>query len=92
MIDARRGEIFVAGPRAVPPDDVELVAGTLCLGSGAVRYRATLERLGAEIPEDDDERHLPRAALHAALAGELGQVDDIEPVYVRLPDAELPRA
>ena len=65
---------------------------TLCLGSGAVRYRATLERMGAEIPDDGDGRHLPRAALHAALAGELGPVDDIEPVYVRLPDAELPRA
>lgn len=92
VIDARRGEVFVEGPRAVPPDDLDLAPGTLCLGSGAVRYRATLERLGAEVPEDDDERHLPRAVLHAALAGALGSVEDIEPVYVRLPDAELPRA
>jgi len=92
VIDARRGEVFVEGPRAVSPDDLELAPGRLCLGSGAVRYRATLERMGAEVPEDRDGRHLPRAALHAALAGELGPVDDIEPVYVRLPDAELPRA
>ena len=92
VIDARRGEVFVEGPRVVSPDDLELAPGTLCLGSGAVRYRATLERMGAEIPDDGDGRHLPRAALHAALAGELGPVDDIEPVYVRLPDAELPRA
>ena len=92
VIDARRGEVFVDGPRAVSPDDLELSSGTLCLGSGAVRYRATLERLGAEIPDDDDERHLPRAALHAALAREFGPVDDVEPVYVRLPDAELPHA
>jgi tRNA threonylcarbamoyladenosine biosynthesis protein TsaB len=92
VIDARRGEVFVDGPRAVSPDELELAPGTLCLGSGAVRYRATLERLGVEIPRDDDERHLPRAALHAALAGELGPVDDVEPVYVRLPDAERLRA
>ena len=92
VIDARRGEVFVEGPRAVSPDDLQLAAGTLCVGSGAVRYRATLERHGVEIPGDDDPRHVPRAALHAALAEEFGRVDDIAPVYVRLPDAEIPRA
>ena len=39
VVDARRGEVFVAGPRAVAPDDLELEPGTLCIGSGAVRYR-----------------------------------------------------
>jgi tRNA A37 threonylcarbamoyladenosine modification protein TsaB len=92
VIDARRREVFVAGPRAIPPDELELAPGTLCVGSGAVRYRATLERLGADVPPDHDERHVPRARLHAALAGEYTSVDAIEPIYARVPDAELPRA
>lgn len=88
IVDARRGEVFVEGPRAVAPEELELTAGTLCLGSGAVRYRATFERLGAIVPPDDDERHVPRASLHAALARDFGPVEAIEPLYVRVPDAE----
>jgi len=92
VIDARRGEVFVEGERAIAPDDLVLQRGTFCVGSGAVRYRATLERLGAVIPPDDDDRHLPRARLHASLAHDYGDVADIEPIYVRVPDAELPGA
>ena len=88
IIDARRQEVFVEGPRAVAPDDLELGPASLCIGSGAVRYRATFERMGAVVPPDDDPRHVPHARLHAAIAGELGPVDAIEPLYVRLPDAE----
>ncbi len=87
VIDARRREVFVLGPRAVEPDDMELEPGTFCLGSGAVRYRATLERMGAHIPADDDELHVPHARLHAALASEFGPADAIQPIYVREPDA-----
>ena len=88
IVDARRQEVFVDGPRAVAPDDLELAPETLCVGSGAVRYRATFERMGAVVPPDDDPRHVPHARLHAAIAGELGPVDAIEPLYVRVPDAE----
>lgn len=92
VIDARRGEVFVPGPRAVPPDDLDLEPGTVCVGSGAVRYRTALERLGAEVPPDDDERHLPQASLHAAIARDYGDLDGVEPIYARIPDAERPRA
>jgi tRNA threonylcarbamoyladenosine biosynthesis protein TsaB len=92
VVDARRREVFVPGPRAVSPDDLDLEPGTLCVGSGAVRYRATLERMGAVVPPDGDELHVPRARLHASIAGDLGPVDEIEPVYVRLPDAEVAKA
>jgi tRNA threonylcarbamoyladenosine biosynthesis protein TsaB len=91
VIDARRREVFVAGPRAVSPDELDLEPGTLCIGNGAVRYRAALERRGAEVPPYDDDRHVPHARLHAALARELGSVEEIEPIYARLPDAELSR-
>ena len=40
VIDARRREVFVLGPRVLEPDDLALEPGTLCVGSGAVRYRA----------------------------------------------------
>ena len=88
VIDARRREVFVPGPRVVGPDDLELEPGALCIGSGAVRYRATLERMGALVPADDDELHTPHARLHASLAREFGPVDALQPIYVRAPDAK----
>jgi tRNA A37 threonylcarbamoyladenosine modification protein TsaB len=88
VIDARRRQVFVSGPRVLEPDDLELEPGALCIGSGAMRYRATFERMGARVPPDNDELHVPRARLHAALAGELGPVDAIQPIYVRAPDAK----
>jgi tRNA threonylcarbamoyl adenosine modification protein YeaZ len=90
VVDARRREIFavVDGvPRALAPADLDVSGGTVCVGSGAVRYRALLEEKGAVVPPDGDERHLPRARFHAALAGALGPVEAIEPLYVREPDA-----
>jgi tRNA threonylcarbamoyladenosine biosynthesis protein TsaB len=92
IVDARRREVFVTGPRAVSPDDLDLEPGTRCIGDGAVRYRATFERMGAVVPPDDDPLHVPHARLHAALATDYGPVDAIEPIYVRAPDAEAARA
>ena len=92
VIDARRREVFVSGPRALPPDELDLEPGALCVGNGAVRYRAILEGLGAVVPPGEDDVHLPHARLHAALAEVFGPVDEIEPVYVRLPDAEAATA
>ena len=75
-------------PSVLAPEDLTIAAGTVCIGDGARRYRALFEANGAVVPPDDDERHVPRARLHAALAGELGPVDAIEPLYLRVPDAE----
>ena len=91
VIDARRQEVFVDGPRALSPDDLDLEPGVFCIGSGAVRYRAALEGRGAVVPPDDDERHQPHARLHASLAHDYGSVDHVEPIYVRAPDAERSR-
>jgi hypothetical protein len=56
-----------------------------------VRYRVTLEEHGAEIPPDDDERHVPRARFHVQLAGGFGPAERVEPIYLRIPDAEKTR-
>ena len=87
VVDAKRREVFVPGPRAVAPGELELEAGAVYVGDGAIRYRELFEQGGAEVPPDADERHRPRARFHAALARDFGPVDVLEPLYVRLPDA-----
>jgi tRNA threonylcarbamoyladenosine biosynthesis protein TsaB len=88
VIDARRGEVFLPGPVAVAPAAVELVPGTVCVGDGAVRYRSVLEPAGASVPPDESELHVPRALLHAQLARDFGPAEAVEPIYVRVPDAD----
>jgi tRNA threonylcarbamoyladenosine biosynthesis protein TsaB len=91
VIDAKRREVFAlldGEARALAPYELPVEAGTVCVGDGACRYRAVLEERGAIVPPDGDERHLPRARFHAALAGEAGPVDEIEPLYVRVPDVD----
>ncbi len=91
VVDARRHEVFTlvdGEPAVLAPADLRFGAGTVCVGDGARRYRALLEERGAVVPPDGDERHLPRARFHAALAGKLGPVEAIEPLYLRVPDAE----
>jgi tRNA threonylcarbamoyladenosine biosynthesis protein TsaB len=90
VIDARRREVFVPG-RVLAPVEVEIDSGRLSVGSGAVRYRDVLAAKGAEIPSDADERHIPRARFHAALARDFGPAERIEPLYLRVPDADKTR-
>ena len=91
VIDARRREVFTlvdGEPVVLAPADVVVEPGVVCVGDGALRYRALLEEKGAVVPADADERHLPRARFHAALAGAFGPVDAIEPLYLRVPDVD----
>lgn len=91
VIDARRREVFTlldGEPVAINPADLRLEPGTVCVGDGAVRYRETLEAAGAKVPPDDSEQHIPRARFHAALARDFGPAEAVEPLYVRVPDAE----
>lgn len=94
VVDAGRREVFtlVGGQAAVlPPQDLKLPAGTSCVGDGAVRYRELLTASGAEVPPRESELHVPRARFHARLATDFVPPDLVEPLYLRLPDAERPR-
>jgi tRNA threonylcarbamoyladenosine biosynthesis protein TsaB len=91
VIDAKRREVFTlldGEPGVLAPQEVPLEVGWVCIGDGATRYRALLEERGAVVPPDDDERHLPRARFHVTLAGEARPVDELEPLYLRVPDAD----
>src|SRR5262245_2457862 len=95
VIDARRREVFTlidGKPVAAAPKELGLVRGRACGGDGAVRYREVLEAAGAEIPPDDSELHVPRASVHARLATEFGPAELVEPIYVRIPDADRKRS
>lgn len=101
-IDARRGELFVAGyqqemeliaPRALAPAAAsELLAGAewVALGDGARLYRRELEAAGATVPSDG-------SALHRIAGGALCELGltaavaagPLVPDYLRRPDAAL---
>jgi tRNA threonylcarbamoyladenosine biosynthesis protein TsaB len=88
VVDAGRREVFTlvdGSPAVCAPQDV---VAELCVGDGAVRYRSVLEDCGVSVLPDGDERHLPRARFHAELAREFGPAETVEPLYLRIPDAE----
>jgi tRNA threonylcarbamoyladenosine biosynthesis protein TsaB len=90
VIDAKRREVFTlvdGEPAVLAPADVR---ADVAVGDGAVRYRDVLEANGVEVPPDGDERHVPHARFHARLLGGLQPVDEIEPLYLRAPDAKEP--
>jgi tRNA threonylcarbamoyladenosine biosynthesis protein TsaB len=91
VIDAKRREVFTLAegrPAVLPPGELGLESGTVCVGDGAVRYRDVLEAAGAEVPPDADDVHVPQARFHAELAKEFGPAELVEPLYLRVPDAE----
>jgi tRNA threonylcarbamoyladenosine biosynthesis protein TsaB len=91
VIDAKRREVFTlieGEAHVLTPQELPLDPGTVCVGDGARRYRRLLEERGAVVPAEDDERHLPRARFHGVLAGDPGPLDELEPLYLRVPDAD----
>ena len=91
VIDARRREVFtLAGgePRCMTPGELEIETGRTYVGDGARRYRTVIESAGGVVPPDRSELHVPRARFHAQLARAGGPAELVEPVYLRVPDAE----
>jgi tRNA threonylcarbamoyladenosine biosynthesis protein TsaB len=92
VIDARRREVFtlVGGePAVLPPDELAVQRGETYVGDGALRYRDSIEGRGGTVPPDEDDAHVPWARHHAALATHFGPADEVEPLYLRVPDAEV---
>lgn len=86
-------------PSVLDPDRLgalvsSLHARRLAVGDGAIKFREVLERSGALVPEDDSDLHRIAAVNHCRLArGSRASVpDEIQPVYLRLPDAEIRRS
>lgn len=88
----------VIAPAALVPEALAerlrgLAASTLAVGEGAVEFRQVLERSGALVPAGDSELHRVAAASHCRIARHLHPADpnDVNPQYLRLPDAEIVR-
>ena len=91
VVDARRREIFAlldGRPEVLAPSELPISRGAVYVGDGALRYRDVLEAAGATVPPQADERHRPRARFHARLARDFGPAELVEPIYLRVPDAE----
>ena len=98
VLDARRGQVFAqrfleAGPATeilcVKPEDLSVEGAPLVVGDGALRYR---DALSGRIPPADSPLHRVTATGHV-LSADLSLVDaeDLVPIYVREPDAEVRR-
>jgi tRNA threonylcarbamoyladenosine biosynthesis protein TsaB len=99
VLDARRGQVFAqrfsdVGTTAIScvrPEELSAVDAPLVVGDGAVRYREALSALGP-IPPDDSPLHRVTATGHV-LSADLMPVsaEELVPIYVREPDAEIRR-
>jgi tRNA threonylcarbamoyladenosine biosynthesis protein TsaB len=101
VVDARRGEVFVAGwregervvgPLAIAPADIGTVAGEgwLAVGDGALRFRGDLESAGCTVPGDGSVSHGVSALAVCRLARRAPagmERDRVVPDYLRKPDA-----
>ena len=100
VLDARRGQVFVrrysedgptTGIYCLTPEELSVEGGPLVVGDGAVRYRGALSGLG-RIPPEDSPLHRVTAVGHV-ISADLSPVspDELVPIYVREPDAEVRR-
>lgn len=80
-------------PAALAERIPDLGKAPLALGEGAIEFRESMERTGVLIPGAESELHRVIAINHCRLAAPLagGAPDEIQPEYLRLPDAEITR-
>ena len=105
LVDARRGEVFASlrgpggenlwEPFVAAPADVarrisDLASPPLAVGSGALRFRHELEKVGTAIVPDPDPAHRVDGLQVCAVGEAIVQLapEPIAPVYLRPPDAE----
>ena len=102
VLDARRGEAFIAAyrdgaellaPSVCAPAELGALArstgsGALAIGDGALRYRDQLEGAGVEVAPAVSELHHISAGAVCRLAA-AGTAAGALPDYLRAPDAEI---
>lgn len=91
LIDGRRHEVFAlvdGEPACLAVEDLVVEPGATYVGDGALRYRRLIEDAGGIVPPEDASEHVPWARHHALLAQEFGRAEAVEPIYLRVPDAE----
>jgi tRNA threonylcarbamoyladenosine biosynthesis protein TsaB len=86
-------EPMVLDPDALVERIRQLDAAPVCVGDWALESREYLEDVGVEIPAPDSGLHAVNALHVYRLGTRLPAVppSDVNPVYLRLPDAELTR-
>jgi tRNA threonylcarbamoyladenosine biosynthesis protein TsaB len=100
VLDARRGQVFArryseAGPTTsiycLRPEELSVGGEPFVVGDGAVRYRGALTGVG-RLPPDGSPLHRVTAVGHV-ISADLTPVspDELVPIYVREPDAEVRR-
>jgi len=104
VVDARRGEAFAAGdglaPSVLTPRELGEIAAeragreVMAVGDGALKFRELLEHAGAHVPPDGASVHRVSAREHCRLGAlEVPAAGrPVEPMYLRLPDAEIAQA
>jgi tRNA threonylcarbamoyladenosine biosynthesis protein TsaB len=105
LIDARRDELFaglygadepiwqpfVAAPEAIAERAADLPAPPLAAGDGSLRFRQRLEAAGVQVLPDFDRAHRMAARNICALAERAPRLrpEQVTPIYLRKPDAEV---
>jgi len=84
-------ETLVAAPETVVERLSGIVPPPLAAGDGSLRFRQELEAAGVEVPSEDDPVHRLSARHVCRLAEAATPVrpEEVEPVYLRRPDADL---
>lgn len=97
VVDARRNEFYlrIAGEDLLlGPEEAAgqiAAAGLVAVGDGALKLRESLEALGAEVARSDDDAHVigGAAMLRLIATAEQRPVTEVEPNYIRPPDAKV---
>ncbi len=102
--ERRNGAVVeLAAPAALAPEQLAATlaglsaagahpARWLAVGDGACRFAQQLQAAGASVPPEDSRLHRLRAAAICELAAHAepaGSIEQVLPLYGRLPDAEL---
>jgi tRNA threonylcarbamoyladenosine biosynthesis protein TsaB len=94
LYDARGAEVwepFVAPPDVLARRVAELRRPPVAAGDGALRFRREIEAAGVDVLDDRHPAHRLSARHLCAIAAGTppARPEDVEPAYLRRPDAEL---